>query len=385
MLKLKSGSPVVCLVPFHSIRNISCPEDLQSKRAVYTGQMPITSIVNLSTHENVRGYLVESEGKQRRTRTQVHQAIRETLREKPADFAVLNGGVVIVAKRSEIDEKTRKLRLIDASIINGSQTQGEVRDFIEKGGDASQIHIKFELIVTDDEDLVADISIARNFQNDVQLLSIAGRKGELDELEKALKNARPKLRLSMSESQKPNDENDLIATEKVLQVLAALMPAELWWKSSECVKTYTYSAKATCLKDFRVIFEGARGEEIDPDMEDVYQYYLDMVGTAWALYEKWKSHQGFKGTGLRSIERDGGEIVEVPDGIIFPILAAKCFHDRIILLFGDFTRRFIKNFRHILYGLFYSFNADVSFSVFIFCHSPILAKIFINNLLFRHI
>ena len=32
--------------------------------------------------------------------------------------------------------------------------------------------------------------------------------------------------------------------------------------------------------------------------------------------------EGFAGTGLRSIEREGGAIKEVPDGIVFPIIAA---------------------------------------------------------------
>ena len=40
------------------------------------------------------------------------------------------------------------------------------------------------------------------------------------------------------------------------------------------------------------------------------------------LYERWKQHQGFKGTGLRSIGREGNAIVDVPDGIVFPIVAS---------------------------------------------------------------
>jgi hypothetical protein len=40
------------------------------------------------------------------------------------------------------------------------------------------------------------------------------------------------------------------------------------------------------------------------------------------LYEKWKADQGFAGTGIRSITREGREIVEVPDGIMFPIIAS---------------------------------------------------------------
>jgi AIPR protein len=317
-LSSKAGKPVSIL--FHSIRNISSPEDLQQGRTVYSGQLPIKSIINLPCNENVRGYLVEAEGKQRRTPTQVHLAIRETLRERPSDFSVLNGGVVLVAKQSEVDEKTRTLTLHAASIINGSQTQGEVRQYIDSGGDGDAAHIKFELIVIDDDDLVADISIARNFQNDVQLLSIAGRKGELDDLEKSLQKLDIDLRLQKSESQRPNSENDVVQTEKLLQVIAALLPPELWWKQGDCNKTYTYSAKATCLKDFRKIHDGS--QESGSPFKAVYEYYLDIAPVAWKTYLRWKRHQGFQGTGLRSIERDGKEIVDVPDGIIFPILAS---------------------------------------------------------------
>ena len=324
MTRIICGTCAVSVVPFHSIRNISSPEDVLERRLVYAGQMPILGVIDLPTNENVRGYLVEAEGKQRKSPTQVHLAIRETLKERPSVFSVLNSGIVIVAKTSEIDEKNRELKLTRASIINGSQTQGEIKDYLARGGNGDETHIKFELIVTDDDDLVADISIARNFQNDVQLLSIAGRKGELEDLEKALLKSRPDLRLSKSESQRPSEENNLVSTEKLLQVLAALLPKDIWWKQGDYLKTYTYSAKATCLKDFRKIYEAAKDEDDQSHekMLEVYNYYLEMAGSAWTLYEEWKSHQGFQGTGLRSIERNGMEIIEVPDGIVFPIISS---------------------------------------------------------------
>lgn len=314
----KTAHPIV--VPFHCIRNISSPEDQADKRFVYSGQLPLSALKDLPTNENVREYLVDAEGKQRRSPTQVHLAIRETLRERPSVFSVLNGGVVIVAKSSEIDEKARTLSLRSASIINGSQTQGEVNQYLSVGGDGDNTHVKFELIITDDDDLVADISIARNFQNDVKLLSIAGRKGELDELEKAMRQVNSEIRLQKSESQRPSDSNDLLHTEKLLQVVAALLPPELWWKQGDYSKTYTYSAKATCLKDFRHIHDEAK-QGSDPFVE-VYKFYLDIAPHAWELYLNWKEHQGFQGTRLRSIDRNEREIVEVPDGIVFPILAA---------------------------------------------------------------
>ncbi len=64
---------------FFSIRNISCPEDLENDRKIFSGQAPIISILDLPTDENVRDYLLEAEGKKRRVPTQVNRAILETL------------------------------------------------------------------------------------------------------------------------------------------------------------------------------------------------------------------------------------------------------------------------------------------------------------------
>jgi hypothetical protein len=82
-------------------------------------------------------------------------------------------------------------------------------------------------------------------------------------------------------------------------------------------KVFTYSQKTRCLKLFQRIVD-----ESDTTSKEVYDYCLDIAGEAWKLYEKWKVHPGFIGTRLRSIEREGGEIVEIPDGIVFPIIAS---------------------------------------------------------------
>lgn len=322
-MKTSSSSSALTL-PIHCIRNISSPEDLDDNRIVYAGQMPISVVGKIPSHENVRGYLREAEGKERRMMTQVHKAILNTLTENPSLFTVLNGGLVIVAKKCQIDDKDRLVKLQGASIINGSQTQGVIRDYIQKYGATDEINIKFELIITDDENLVAEISISRNFQNDVQSISIAGRRGQLNEIEESLKESFPENRLRKSETQRPSSSNDYIDTEKLLQVLAALLPESLWWKPSEFSKAYSYSQRATCLKDFQRIYESAKNSALDDhqQMAGVYKYYLDLAGDAWQLYMKWKSHQKFSGTGIRSVERDGGSIVDVPDGLVFPIIAA---------------------------------------------------------------
>ncbi len=314
-------------LPYHTVRHISCQDDFESGRKVYVGYAPVAAIVNLPTDENVRDYLLEAEGRKRRRPTQVHRAIQDTLKNNPKDFSVLNSGVVIVAHYCDIDEKNKILSLKDPSIVNGSQTQGVIRDFLqdlEKDNDNYReftAHIKFEVIVTNDEALIAEVSIARNFQNDVMTISIAGRLGQLDELEQSLQLERPEARLQKSETKL---SDDYIKTERLLQVITALIPEELWPKNKEFNKVYAYSMKAKCLKEFQMLYENVKNKNsADKSSSDLYQFYLDIAAQALELYDKWKSHPRFKGTGIRSIERDASNKIEdVPDGIIFPILAA---------------------------------------------------------------
>lgn len=302
-------------------RNISSPEDDAEGRKIYSGHAPASSVLKLEDNENVREYLVDAPGKVKRSPTLVHQAIRKTLADKPQDFSVLNGGMVIVARSAEVDDKNKTISLESPSIINGSQTQGELNRHFEKYKEQEDFYepsIKYEIIITDDDDLIAEISIARNFQNDVRAISIAGRRGQLDELEKALQEKYPELTLRKKETDIVSDDENFIDTEKLIQVMFALMPHELLNKlDGTDSKVFTYSQKTRCLKLFQKIYD-----EKDGDMQDVYAYFLDIAGPAWNIYQKWKSHSGFKGTRLRAIEREDGSVVEVPDGILFPIIAS---------------------------------------------------------------
>lgn len=314
-----------------SIRNISSLQEQNNGRRIYVGQAPIQSLVGLPTDENVRDYLMDAEGR-RRVPTQVHKAIEATLKNNSDNFSLLNSGVVIVARACTVDNTKKILTLTGPSIINGSQTQGVIRDFLDKIDGAEnlvdEILVKYEVIVTDDEGLIAETSIARNFQNDVMTISIAGRLKQLDELEASLQKQDPTKKLRKSET---DLSDDFVATERLLQVTAALAPEELLLppgernRPGEVNKAYTYSQKAKCLRDFQRIYTSAK----DPDSPDharnsaLYQFYLDVPAQALELYAKWKTHDGFTGTRLRSIQRDErGRIIEVPDGIVYPILAS---------------------------------------------------------------
>lgn len=305
--------------PYSVCRNISSPDDDAAGRKIYSGHAPAASVLPLEDNENVRDYLVDAKGKQKRSPTLVHQAIRKTLSDNAAEFCVLNGGITIVASTAEVDDKARMITLTDASIINGSQTQGELRRYFEQWNNQPPVvpYVKFEIIVTDDANLTAEISIARNFQNDVRAISIAGRRGQLDDLEQAVTKARPGAKLRKSETDLTGD-GGFLDTEKLIQVTMAIMPEEMLKKldvaSDAGGRTFTYSQKTRCLKVFQRLVEDGPA--------DVYACFLDLAPKALDLYDKWKSHQGFRGTRIRSITRENGEIIEVPDGVIFPILAA---------------------------------------------------------------
>ena len=311
---------------YFNIRNISSPEDGGNDRKIFVGQAPILSIIDLPTDENVRDYILEAPGRKRKTPTQVHRAIKDTLIEQCDNFSVLNSGIVIVARECKIHDNDKYILLQQPSIINGAQTQGIIKDHFREDGpikseELEPTHIKYEIVVTDDEGLIGEISIARNFQNDVMTLSIAGRRGQLDDLEKSLQAKLPGSKLKKSETKL---SEDFIKTERLLQVITALIPKELWPIGREFNKVYTYSQKTKCLKEFQEVHDKAKKSGIKDGQTyaDLYQFYLDIVAQALELYDNWKKQQKFIGTRIRAIEREGRKIKEVPDGIIFPILAS---------------------------------------------------------------
>ena len=308
------------VLSFDSIRNISCPHDVQNGRKVLVGRARASQILGLNTDENVRAYLVDAEGKKKKRKGEVHRKIEDTVENYPENFCVLNGGIVIVAREYEVNEKFKQLTLLKPSVINGAQTQGVLRD-CSLGDEELDVYVTFELIVTTDESLISEISIARNFQNDVQNISIAGSRGVLEDLEVALRKTDSTIKLKKSETDRADEFTD---TEKLIQVLMALAPADIFEGSvlKARDKAYTYSQKATCLKDYSRVFEEQKGEKASGPNRRLYRFFLELAPQALELYEKWKKHQGFQGSGLRSLERDGQKILEVPDGIIFPILAS---------------------------------------------------------------
>lgn len=300
--------------PYFICKVISTKENEHNGIKIYSGQAPISSFVKIDDNANVRSYTVEASKTKRSS--DVHHAIKETLENNPNNLALLNNGITIVSNSVAFNEKSKELILEEASIINGSQTRGVIKDFIEASDDHDKnISIKFEIIEAGDKDLVSDISIARNTQIRVEKISIMGKQGIFDTLNKAIGDNH-KLKTSETDRGK-----EYLPTERILQVIASLIPKEIWEATGnkEYSKAPYYSRQSRALNLYKEIYEQKEDKK-----KALYNFYIDIAKDAWNLYKKWSSHAGFRGTGLKNgIDRDSNNnIVRVYDGLIFPIIAA---------------------------------------------------------------
>jgi hypothetical protein len=314
-------------INYQVLRSVVSPADHEAGRKRYCGLATADQFFALSTDENVRAYLGEDEEGNKRKSPLVNLAIRDTVTRCRDLFAMLNTGFVIVAKSASVDDDKRTLRLSDPSIVNGAQTNGVLRDYFDKHPeDVEYPCVNFEVIVTDDDDLIGSISIARNFQTRVADLSIYGRQGLFDELEGAMKKRDPSVRLRRRET---DFSDDFLDTEKLVQALTALMPDCISVPSADQrragtpetkYRVYAYRHRARCLKDFAHVMT-------EPDKwPQAHAFFVGVAWDAWERYSELKSEQSFSRLHHVRGEQNGGQKIVapegVPDGIVFPMLSA---------------------------------------------------------------
>jgi hypothetical protein len=111
----------------------------------------------------------------------------------------------------------------------------------------------------------------------------------------------------------------------LLQILWAMMPQELApdHRRTMEARMRAYKNASYCLQDFMVIYD----ERADKTTAPRYQYFIDMAGTAWTEYQRWKKLELWNDKHLlerlrQAVRGEDGMIREVSDGIVFPILSA---------------------------------------------------------------
>ena len=328
------------LFPYHTLRNIATQSEIVNRN--YVGYTHIKNIIELTTDANVRDAL--------NRKHDVQNKILGTLNDTPEKFHLLNNGVTIVAKNALVDDKSRIIQLTDPSIINGAQTQRQIINFIEENKSSSSKFentlIKYEIIVTDNDDLASDISVARNYQIPVELLSIVGITGKFDDLESAMRSVYPTCRLQRKETEKIDevilDSKNRIAnigtidTVNLIQVITTIIPEEMQYDPPLPQPSHSYNSTRS-LKNFQSLYQAyytkdpTQDDRVD-EKRELYRFFMDIAPYAYEQYHYWKRHSSWgsakvfdrkerKDSRRNSEERRvRGKSVQAPDGILFPLL-----------------------------------------------------------------
>ena len=313
---------------YQLLRNTTSPDEVETGVKSFVANLSVFEILKLGTKENLRSYIAEYNPKKR---NRVHDAIRNTIQTEPQRFITRNSGFVIGASDVEVDDGKKLIRLTEPSILNGAQSQGEVRQFVlETFGEdfaddehESPFYVRAEIIVDPDGSEVVETAIARNTATPVKSISQAGARGHLDDLEKSIKARNPSINIRKSET----DEN-VSDTRKILQYARLLMPLTLSENESSAEKLRPYKNPEQCLTDFSAWWEGRKSS---PVMCAKYDFTVRIAPFAIEEYEYWEAHEAWNGhhiweetkKGGRACRRDSsGKIVWVSPGLVFPIVGA---------------------------------------------------------------
>ncbi len=321
------SQPSVTTLSYQLIRNTTSPDEASTGVKSFTANFSALEIIKLGTEDNLRAYIAEHNPNKRNA---VHESIRETIDMSPERFITRNSGFAISASDVEVDDNKKTVRLTRASIINGAQSQGEIRRWAaETFGDAIAnvdhvpFYVRAEIIVDPDPTQIVETAIARNTASPVKSISQAGARQHLNDLAASIDLAFPGKKIRKSETELGEDYID---TRKLLQYARLLMPPEIAQNESPAEKLRPYKNPEQCLTDFSDWWESY---EKDPVAKAKYDFTVKIAPSALREYAYWETHSAWTGqnlfektTGGRACRRANGKVVWVSPGIIFPIVGA---------------------------------------------------------------
>lgn len=321
-------APSSVTLQYQLIRNTTSPDEARTGVKSYFVNLPAFEILKLDTKDNLREYIAEYNPKKR---NRVHDAIRGTILSEPERFITRNSGFVITASAIEVNDDKKKVKLVEPSIINGAQSQGEVGRYIKESYENKEewdledppFYVRAEIIVDPEDDEVTETAIARNTATPVKSISQAGARGHLEDLEKSVQTKFPDLKIRKSET-----DEDVYDTRKILQYARLLMPVEVSGNPSAAEKLRAYKNPEQCLSDFSRWFESKKG---DAEARLKYEFTVQIAPYAIREYEYWESHEAWNGhqiwsetkKGGRACKRNGAGLIDwVSPGLVFPLLGA---------------------------------------------------------------
>ena len=270
-----------------TLRNLTPPG---FDAVIYRGVCKAPNLMGIPTDKNVRDAMQK--------KTKLGREMRESIASDPRDFVLKNGGVTILARDIEVDDKGRVARIEAPSIINGAQTQACIEWWCENhGDDQPEPLVQFEILRLPDEELEREVSVTRNSTHQVNVTSIVGYQGGFDELVADVDD-----KFSLRETDPGEDPLKLLQVAELLD--------DTWDKPWS-----TYTSKASVLKRYCDATAKRRA------------FLHGIAPEAWKLYRHFQRHPGFQSCGLQAkaggVSRDkNGRFVEASDAIVFPILYA---------------------------------------------------------------
>jgi hypothetical protein len=325
--KMGKHAPDRVRLSYQLVRNTTSPDEKATGVQSFVMNLPAFEILKVNTKDNLRAYLAEHNP---RKRNRVHDAIRETIDTEPNRFITRNSGFVITAAAMTVDDNTKIAVLSDPSIINGAQSQGEIRTFhgelVEAGdwddGDEPPFHVRATIIVDEEVDEIVETAIARNIATPIKSLTEAGARGQLDELEESIRERFPDAKIRKKES-----DVDVIDTRRIIQLARLLMPTSVSGNGAAAEKLRAYKNPEQCLTDFCEWYEVRKS---NPTSRAQYEFTVDIAPHAIAEYAKWETHPAWNGhkiweetkKGGRAVKRSGNKISWVSPGILFPLMGA---------------------------------------------------------------
>jgi len=95
----------------------------------------------------------------------IAEDIKETLRNKPDKFLILNNGINMVC--GQVEERDERLLLYEPQIVNGCQTVYGIYETIEDYGKIEDAYVVVKVVQTHDRELREKITFAANYQNPI--------------------------------------------------------------------------------------------------------------------------------------------------------------------------------------------------------------------------
>ena len=308
------------------IRNLTSLPEKANGVQTWFANVSARDITDIGTRDNLRSYIAEHSQSKRNA---VHKQIENTILEMPDRFINRNSGVTITCTSCEVDDNRKTAKLVEASIINGAQTQGEIRRYFAglDEDDSTDFLVRAEIIMDPSHESIVEIAIARNTATSVKSVSQAGARGYLDGLKRSIETGLPGETIQMSET-----DTEGLNTQSVLQYARLLMPGHIMGDKSP-PKNFAYKQGGKCLSDFSV---WAHNRGADSTVAKFHDFIVEIAPVAFREYRKWEAHDGWNGhrlhergrsgdkpVGGRPVRRDKyGKVIWVAPGILFPVMSA---------------------------------------------------------------